>query len=100
MSNNKKLKLPPEIAAAGMKILNANGKGMIQLNPAEANWLTNIAGMHVGQMKAAQDAGKVMLKDKAEFEAQMHGLAILSNKAQKALHELMDDMTPPPQVMQ
>lgn len=82
-------KLPPSITANAAKVIKDKQLGVIQLNAPEAEWLMNVAGLTVGKMQAAEDAGNVMLKDKAIHAAQKHGLTILSQKARNALHELL-----------
>lgn len=83
------LNLPPDIGAAAMKVLNANGIGIIQLNAPEAEFIRSFVGMHLAQMKAAKDAGKVLLKDQKSFDAQFHGLGILYTKVDRAFQELL-----------
>lgn len=77
-----------------LKILNANGKGTIQLSPAEAAWIAENAG------KVAMDAAKALKANQVPIarirgvtELQ-NGLATLSNKAHRAYLELTDAEEP------
>lgn len=82
MSDGKK---PP------MSPINVSLNGVVHLNAPEAEWIMNATGMAVAQMKAAKDAGKVLLAQQAEFDAQYRGLAMLHQKAQKAFTELLPE---------
>jgi len=72
-----------------MKIINANSMGIVQLNAPEAEWIMNAVGMTLAQMQTADKSGKVLLAQKAQFDAQFRGLAVLHEKAKRALHELL-----------
>lgn len=85
--NGSKLDLSG-INMGALKVLNANGKGVIQLDPAEANWITMHAGQQAMDIAEALKANRVPIAQIREVTKAQHGLATLSNKAAKALKEL------------
>lgn len=90
MSNDKAGSIiPPEVAAAAQKVISVSHKGTVQLNAPEAEWIMNAVGMTLAQMKAQKDAGKVLLAQQRQFDAQFQGLGVLHQKAVRAFEELI-----------
>ena len=87
--SEEEVKLPPEVKAASMKILEASLVGTVQLIAPEAEWIRNAVGMTLAQMQQARNAGKVMLAQQREFDAQFHGMGVLYNKVDRAFKELL-----------
>ncbi len=79
-----------ELGDKAFKILNANAKGTVQLDAAEANWIAMHAAHQAMEIANALKASKVPLAKIREATTLQNGLANLSNKANRALQELTE----------
>lgn len=76
---------------SGMKLVNADLRGVIQLHPQEAAWIAQAAGAQAGMIENSLAKKQVPIQHIRESTAMATGLRNLAERCARAFNELTED---------